>query len=102
MAATNLWNNSSTAGRGSNSDQTRSFLGTEQWGVESGGAPWGTHIEQAATTEATSSSTTRSAEATAMFSHHVSNDPWLVGSKTSVVQPNQDVAKVGFFCFNSN
>lgn len=95
LAAANLWNSGGATGSGSNSDQARSFLGTEQWGMESGGAPWGTtHLEQSASTEANSSSSTaaRTAESN-VFGHHVSSDPWLVGSKTSVVQSNQDVTK---------
>ena len=71
-------------------------MGTEQWGMESGGAPWGAtpHAGPSSTTESVTSSTTTRSVDTAMFGHHTSSDPWLVGTKSSVVQSNQDVNKV--------
>jgi len=65
--------------------------------MESGGAPWGAspHMEPSTTAESTTSPpTTRSVE-TSMFGPRVSSDPWLVNTKSAVVQPNQDVNKVG-------
>lgn len=52
-----LWKNDSSTASGSSLDQSRSRLGTEQWGRESGGAPWGSTSADSSAGIATISST---------------------------------------------
>nr|CAB3265313.1 pumilio homolog 2-like [Phallusia mammillata] len=70
-----LWNSDQQTTQGTPLDQSRSFLGTERWGRESGGAPWGS--EAANEPQLGSASTLPSGHAVEgqMFPH----EPWLGG-----------------------
>ena len=82
-----MWNTNNSSGR--SADQTRSFLGTEQWGRESGGAPWGSTIEQPTVT-GSSPAPSKETESAHVFRPR-QNDPWLVNNNSPILQPKQEV-----------
>lgn len=61
-------------------DQTRSFLGTEQWGRESGGAPWGTTSKpESSNKSVTTAGSTSTLPITSDSSAFTQADDWLSG-----------------------
>ncbi|XP_076803881.1 pumilio homolog 1-like isoform X1 [Clavelina lepadiformis] len=90
-SSTTLWKNDPSV-HGGSSDHTRSFLGTEQWGRESGGAPWGStsHTESSSSaTELPGSSLPPRTTDPSMFSH-VTNSSWLASRKSPVFLVQQE------------
>nr|XP_018670299.1 pumilio homolog 2-like isoform X2 [Ciona intestinalis] len=77
-----VWQNDNNSSQNT-SDQSRSFLGTEQWGRESGGPTWGTN-----TTAATEQNTVTSARPPeqGVFTRHNVSDSWLSSRKSPVYQ----------------
>ena len=100
-SSTTLWKNDPSV-HGGSSDHTRSFLGTEQWGRESGGAPWGStsHTESSSSaTELPGSSLPPRTTDPSMFSH-VTNSSWLASRKSPVFLVQQEVGNVYFVIGN--
>ena len=62
-------------------DKNRSFLGTEQWGRESGGAPWGTSSKPESSSKPVTTSGMASTLPIASDTSTISQaDNWLAGS----------------------